>query len=356
MRLRIMFTLFAMLLFAAVARSQPNADGYTLQASGYYTYGAEPQLYYRSLITVQPRVVNGCYVQGISYYQYVRHTPVQQQAVTVNVQATPAVQVPAYAPNWRQDGLKLIAELDDRRAYGEFIRALGQQYGSQIQNANGGIPGYLPGTVYSGNFYSQTVPVAQGNTVYGASYASLVNALYGGNSVSNDQLAQLASQQQNSADRSIQALHLRADAESASKNKFADILAKGHVADQILKTLLSSGESTLKGYSFRIEPATGVIRKDDSNVPPDTKAKNLADLAALVGDKCASCHAKGGDAKLFTPIFGTDISHWPEFTPEQKQAVVGRLVTSDPLKLMPRGPDGKGVRLPNDKVQLFMVN
>jgi len=337
---RIALILSLVLAVCGIAGAQdtvgsPNSDGYTLQSSGYYTYGAESQLYYRSLVTVPAYTAYGQYYPQRQYYRYLAYNP-------------PVVQVPPYQPNWQELVAKAIDRKNDYAAYLQAIKVLdpGGSYG--INGAYG-----VQGSAYSiANFG------VNGSTSYGVgnSFNAALATPY--STLDLNLLYQQAAQNTQSA------IKLGADANNGfsvlvgqagqGAANVAKIQAEGLAVAQVGTALfqaLRSGQQ-YQGISFKLTPQVGWQKVEEpGKVDPNVKQGLAQQFAALAQARCVECHnatVKKG---------GFDIAAYASMSPQQKMAVWERLTTPDNDRVMPRdSKGGPGKRLTADELRTFFLN
>lgn len=334
------------------------ADGYTFN-NGYWYQG--DQAFTRQLWT-QPGYYTysgycGSCRTWVAGYDFYRYTPVQ---LVVQYQQT-APSLPSYRdPGWRGKLLDIAAHRDkiegtirqgafEQQYFMEAVNGLGLS-GNFRMNNYGASPPY---SQYQAQYGSVTNFGANGQTAYGYSYNTLAQ-LYGGSDLNTlyQQAAQLGHGVQRAASEAQAGFQTLVGAEGQNRARVAEILARGQMAEQILKALVTpSATVETKGFSFRIGPQ-GVIEKvEDQTVDPATRQKVKEMWVDLAKNRCASCHT-GPEAKK-----GFDIATYPSFSPARKQEVLKRLTTTDDKVLMPRNQDGSaGARLTSDELRLFLLN
>jgi hypothetical protein len=329
-----------------------NDGGYVLAADGYWWYNGNAYnrvtTYYSSSY-----YVNGvCYPPG-PYYRYVfSHA---QPALTYN------------DPQWRSKLLDIAAQRDkvegdvrksafEQAYFLDSVKTLGLEGNFKWQNY-----GYAPpygygssGSLGYGSALQLSTAGANGSTVYGYSYnqqASIYGEDLGAYMTMADRQVQavakiLADANANFTDRIGQA--------GEEQNRVAQVIAKGKVLEQVLKSL-DTKNSTVNTQVYSYKATVGkdgkVQVENQPNAPGvgDTRKQ----FEALAVAKCASCHT-GADAKG-----KFDVTQYPAMTPGQKLHVLERLTTQDATKVMPRDAGDAlkpGVRLTDAEIQLWMIN
>jgi hypothetical protein len=342
-----------------------NADGYTLQANGYYTYGASAQLYYRSQEYISGYWSCGVYYPG--YYRY-RYFPYNGPPISYQPPAFPAFK----KFDWKEAVEKWKLEKLDHESYLQVQREL-----------NAGSPpiggyGFDPskGTLY-GNAYQSLSFGAQGNTVYGYpvgpnSY-SLSRALdfYGDtNALAMHQISgQLVNNLTSATGQAMNGHQQILDKFEGNRARFAQeaigganalVKAQGMaiLLDALKQAFANPPAQQVNGFSFKFVPsANGGMKmmRGEEGVTREQRKMLDAQFTELFQAKCAACHS-GNNRKG-----GFDLQVYQQMTVEQKSAAPNgpwfRIVTPDQDKVMPRAPGGgPGERLLPDEVRIFTLN
>lgn len=334
---RLLLALVSFPILAAVAIAQGS---YTLASDGYYYQGS--QAYTRSTVYAPGYWYGGCYYYGQATYQYTPYYPPAKAAV-----------VTAEDPGWRSKLLDIAGQRDKLNAKLAGA-ALEQKYYMEAVNALGfqGTGLYAPNYIGSAG-YSLTGQItygAQANTAYGVSYNSLAQ-IYGQNDTTA--LFQMSNQHvinaQALAREGQTGFAALVGQEGSNRARVAEIIAKGQIADQVIKSLSAGPE--VKGISFQVTSGGKFQKIEAADVDPTVK-KDLSDqFTALVAAKCASCHTGK------QPKGNFDISTYGALTADQKQVVWARLVTPDDKSVMPQADKGgKITRLTTAELRLFFLN
>lgn len=351
--LRIALALCLLLLAVTSAAADHYYNGYVSPSgysyqNGYWYYGN--QAYSRNQYYQDGYWSYGRYYPGYYYYTYTPYYAPTYQA--------PAQQQAPAAPNYEDAEaaiIKIVASREKHKQFLEKLKALGLTPADLP-------PGYMPPAPpgynyghqaygYQGHYYNNTYPVT-GSTYYVPSFNTFAKSY--GSAEEIAQLFQMANQQilgsQKIGADGMQRFQDLVAQSSAERATVARILAQKELALAMLSTFQDAPQAQFKGYSFKITPGKGVEKVEDG-VAPNNKAELEQKLAAVVGDKCASCHT---GAK---PKGGFDVSNYLRMSPQDKQGVWERLTTNDPGKLMPRKADGSpGERLSKEELRLFFVN
>lgn len=325
-------------LACLIAASGVHAQDYVYRSGFYWLNG---NAYNRTLISTPGSYYygrNGCVYQypSVSSYSY---TPVPTPSVTNNITVNPPA-TPKYTPDWKIDVLKYKTAKDDQDAFLAALRALG--INGQDPPAQGGATAAVTSQFYTG-----------GNSLYGYTYNSMkeaygqldVNALY----QAAARLAQGAQQYGSEATSNHAALVQQAGDNQA---RIAEITAQASASALKLKALepLPSTKTvtTITGTSSQPVIPQGVTTAvANVNAPQDMKG-----FVARISDtnSCGACHTGAN------PKGGLDISKWETFTPARRWAIIGRLVTEDPNKRMPRLADGTPGALSKNDLLDFMTH
>ena len=343
-------------LFVLVFTGFVYSDTYVYR-DGYYWYGNKA--YTRSWY--QPPSYYYCgryyYPQGYYYYYY-SHT---YQA--------PVQQVNYNDPGWRSKLLDLATARDkvegkirlgafEQAYFMEAVKALGLE-GNFKWQGYGLAPPYSYGPSY-GNLQLGSYG-AQGNTVYGYSMNSIAS-FYGDANLSQlyQQAARLAEGAQKYAGQATQDFGGLVGQEGQNRAKVAEILAKSQAVAEYLRAIQGSGgKIETKEFRFRVGPGADggppkVEKIENPNDPvPMAQPKDNVQVQQLwqahAKAKCGACH-DGAKAEG-----GFKLTSYGEMTVEQKLVVVGRLLTTDEGKRMPR-IQGGGVapKLSTDEIRLWL--
>lgn len=347
---RLIISIFILVFTLSICESQYSSSYVYDSKSGYYTNNG---CYYTRTLYQSPGYwQGGCYRYGESYYVYtqVNYTPYVPPTVIIN---NPA---PVYTPppkfNVDEAILKIKADQEETKNFIAKLKAAGLS----VYDFPPGTfpPQYYPqyGGPYNiqGQYYSYQYPV-QGSTLYGYGVKD-VASLYGTTDLNQlylqaSQLAQGSQRLTSEATKGFQDLVGQAGENQA---KIAEINAKGHVVVALIKAMEGSSSAKYSGYSFKVSPG-GVVEKMENGVDPKLKGDLQKQLANLVGERCASCHA-GPKVKG-----GFDITGYLDLNPQQKRIVWDRLTTDDSSKWMPRNADGSpGKKLSTEEMKLFFLN
>lgn len=276
----------------------PVNAGYSYY-NGYYWNGSKAYSHY-----YQPGYYSGYhYYPGYYYYQYepsVQYTP-------------PAPTVPAYAPGWKEEIVKLAKQRDDLIAYQQAIAAIGLK--GQVFGGSG---------VYAGAYSG----VVQGNTAVGYSVQT-VQQMYGDTNLNvlYQQLNRLAAQQSDNGKQAVSEFSSLVAQAGDNAGRVAEIIAKAQGAAAVLDKLnaAASSRTTTTITGSATAPAT---------MPPakDSKVLSQSDQEFLttVGiPACATCHAGATIKGNFK------IEDFPSGSPELKRKVYERILSEDPTKVMP---------------------
>lgn len=344
-----------------------NADNYSYAGNGVWSLNG--QSYTRSLYQDVGYWNCGSYYAGKYYYRYKEYTPPASY--------TPPA-LPSYDdPNFENKLLDIAKQRDlfegQNRLHAlkhatriELVRAMGLE-GNWKWNGYGTAPPYPSGSL--GGSYQQyqqrqmpyeltyTNYGVQANTQYGYSYNTIAQ-LYGTTDLNQlfQQAAQLTAGAQKLSGDATTGFHGLVGAEGEKRAKVAEILARGQMADQVIRALTAPGELS-KGYSLKVGPGP-TIEKQDDQVAPEVKLQTRTQWENLVVSKCASCHGKvDATGKTQKPKGGFDIALYPSMAPDAKMTV-WRHLTTDVLKdRMPRNADNTpGTKLTPEELKLFFLN
>lgn len=310
-------------------------DGYSYVGAGYWTRGGN--YYTRNRVDWGEYVYRNCcrYYEAYYYYKYYPATP-------------PVSSVSPTDPDFRVKLLEIAKQRDaiegsirksaaQHNEFVEAVAALGLSGNFNWQGYGAAPKGY--GSYQLGNFG------ANASTVYG--YSSVAD-LYGQTDLNvlyqqSSKLAQNAQQLSGQATTDFADLVKQA---GSNQGAVAEILAKGQAAAAVLNATKADPTVRVVNRAYTVQfgsdgqpVVTPVVPQVDKGAP----------LKVLVTSDCMACHGK------VEPKGKLDLSNLSALTLEQKMNIVGRLVTKDPAKVMPRKPDGgPGVRWSGDKVKLFL--
>jgi hypothetical protein len=358
-----------------------TADGYTFN-DGYwwrndsaYTRNLESYYYY-----------DGCRKCRANRYIYKQHHQKDIVKVIEKVKEPYPVERGPVNEGWRKDllemaNLKLKYQYElqqsqqEQKEYLETVQALGlgqpagypQAYQPQVYPQQQGQ--YV---IQGSHSYFQGPLAQQGTSVYGYdSVASVypdvdLKVLY-------NQANNLALGLQTLTGQSTQGFQELVSQKEANMAEVARIIARGQAAAQVLEMLKDQPLSTKTKSEFTIRqdrqgswklvPGSdpGALPPDDllpgqpppEPVPPqqpvDLDAASAQQLKAVIQTRCAACH--DATAKMG----GLDMTNFLDMPDGRKREIVGRLVTDDPAKLMPKAADGGPAQepLPLNEITLF---
>lgn len=294
-----------------------NSDGYTYRAGLWY-YPGYTTGYTRSLIASPGYYSCGRYYAGASYYQYV--------AVPVAAQATPTP--PAYGPDWKTQAIKYAEARDDYAAYLATLKALGVQ-GQQYSFQQGG--------------YGHGLAPVNATTPYSYSYNTLAQA-YGDLNLNQlyQQSAQLTAGAQTLAGTAQSGHQQLVGQAGLNAAAFAEILAKGQSAAQVLKAFNGPNTFATQTNVQGVLP-TPQVQPAPQALPAGNK---LEALQSVIGNRCASCHS--GNVKKG----GVDLADYPSYTVDQKERVWKAITSMDAKTMMPLN----GPRLTAQEMKAFFDN
>lgn len=310
------------------------ADGYVFR-DGYYWLGSVP--YTRTQSKVWTSHCN--YYLKNSYAKADYKPPAVYVPPKVEIPYKPAeVYIPP-VPNkgWRDKLLELKeAQLAfeqkqkdaerDHKEYLEAIDALG--LGGSVEPSYSGYKLSKIQSVYGPN-------AQQGNTVYGYSLSTVAD-VYGQNDVSvwMQQYGRAQAAAQTSAERGLDGMLQAINLEGDNRARVATIIAKAQLL-QSLDVPETKTQTTLEVQQSSTGGQAPVV---------DALAQSTgADLGAMLSQRCYNCHSPdgasgvSGKSELFPQ--GVDLTHYDEFSIQQKRRVVESVLSGE----MPKNGNGLSV-------------
>jgi mono/diheme cytochrome c family protein len=198
---------------------------------------------------------------------------------------------------------------------------------------------------YTYNITYGQLPVQQGSTLYGYSYASVAD-VYGNTDIGAlyNQAIRLAGDANAYADRAnTNAMSMVAQA-GRERAKVAEILAKGQVIAQANASAAALAHAVSPGQEVNVQSSSNtvvngstsvtkgngqtVVERDQAPVPQGAVQK-------IFNDSCVKCHRTGKEAG------GLNLEDASKLTADEVQSVLARITTGDPAKRMPKS-DGTG--------------
>lgn len=330
--MKVLGTLVALILLISTATANypanyVNSEGYTWRGDGYWYYNNVP------------------YTQTQQLYYYYQYGCRYQAYKNVYTQYYPPL--PTYKdPDWKSKLLEIAKNRDlfegnmrkealESALFLQAVDALGLRENFRWQN-------YGQSVNYP-QYSNYTAPVVQGSTAYVQSY-STIGSLYGSTdlNVLYQQASKLAQNSQQLAGQATVDFSDLIGKESNRQSRLAEILAKGEAVERVMKALEgNSAHFEQKSFAFKF---TNDGKLEQIPIPQG----NGSSAQAVINRRCIMCH-KGPKAKG-----SLDLTEYEQFTPEQKDLVWERLITTDTTKMMPRAEGGgPGERLKGDELKPF---
>jgi hypothetical protein len=308
----------------------------------------------------------------------------------------PQAETPSYGKGWQDRLLSIAANRDklegnlrtaalDHQAYISAVNILGLA-------GNFRLPGYGTAPTYPSYSaphapYAAPYAAAQGNTLYGYSYAN-VKDLYGDTNLSTlyQQAARLTQNAQTLAGQGHTDFSDLVAKEGGNRARVAEILAKGQSAVAALQAANPQAQTHTeqRTFSFRLEqgangastlvpvqpPAQPEVGADQQPQPgqqppagqpgqpgqapraPGTQAPpmprdNDEAFRALLANRCARCH---GDTE---PKGAFRVLAYPSLSPGDKMGVWRRIMARDSKRMPP--PDS-GPALTQEEIRMFLTH
>jgi hypothetical protein len=309
--------------------------------------------------------------------------------------AYPQAEMPSYGKNWQDKLLSIAANRDklegnlrtaalDHQAYISAVNILGLA-------GNFRLPGYGTAPAYPSYSaphapYAAPYAAAQGNTLYGYSYAN-VKDLYGDTNLSTlyQQAARLTQNAQTLAGQGHTDFSDLVGREGANRARVAEVLAKAQAAAQVLAAAnpQASQHTEQRTFSFRLEqgangastlvpvqpPAQPDVGADQQPQPgqqppaaqpgqaqpgrapgpqaPPMPRDNDEAFRQLLANRCAQCH---GDKE---PKGAFRVSAYATLSPGDKMGVWRRIMAKDSKRMPP--PDA-GPALTQEEIRMFLTH
>jgi len=355
MRFFVVSVILTVVTLGQVFASGVYPDNYTTgngyyYRNGYWRWGNGTDSYVRSVVQNPGYYYCGYYYPGYSSYQYTLYTAPAAPAVADYDYLT------AKALAFAQEKDRAIAKerllLLQQQNYLAVLKALGLEGNRQF--ANYGAAVQYPAVNY-GNYGSLQLSSAgvSGNTVYGASYNSIAS-FYGdtNTSILYQALGRSIDGTQQLAGAASDALAKVVAQDGINRKEVAAILARGQAIREIAKTLDSAKVQT-SVTTFQ-SGAQGTTVSPQMGPPPQgppqgaQNGSSLAQWQASAQQRCGQCHSAA--SKRLEG--GFNVESYSSMSVDQKLIVIGRILSPDQSKLMPKG----GPRLPSEEVLLWLTN